>query len=351
MSADPFIQAPDNLQSYNRYAYVMNNPLTLVDPSGYFSMRKLVAKVAFGVFGHSKTVRQLITLGACMSGNPALCGLASGLNAYVSGASLGQAVKTGAISWATAEGFEWAGQQGPAGSAPASQAAATSFERYAAHAAVGCVSSAVGGGQCGSGAASAVFGKFATNTIGGPGVDADFGEVLAKGIATAVAGGVGSVIAGGKFENGAMTAAYGYMFNALSSVGVNVRVPLVGGAKFAVGVSYENGEWDAGVIIDSDVPTLSASKFLARGTVEIGSQTGDFLSNKGALNLNGQVGAGGVGLSVQRDSSGPSGLALSVGPQLGVSVSAQQTRTVSVRYDVLPAIQAGVERVKSWIPK
>jgi hypothetical protein len=60
------------------------------------------------------------------------------------------------------------------------------------------------------------LGKFATNTIGAPGVNADFGEVLAKGVATAIAGGVGSVIAGGKFENGAMTAAYGYLFNAVA---------------------------------------------------------------------------------------------------------------------------------------
>ncbi len=36
MSADPFIQAPDNLQSHNRYAYVMKNPLNLTDPSGYW---------------------------------------------------------------------------------------------------------------------------------------------------------------------------------------------------------------------------------------------------------------------------------------------------------------------------
>ena len=35
LSADPSIQAPTNLQSYNRYSYVMNNPMTLVDPSGY----------------------------------------------------------------------------------------------------------------------------------------------------------------------------------------------------------------------------------------------------------------------------------------------------------------------------
>ena len=34
---------------------------------------------------------------------------------------------------------------------------------YAGHAAAGCISASAGGGNCGSGAASAVFGKFATN--------------------------------------------------------------------------------------------------------------------------------------------------------------------------------------------
>src|SRR5581483_9256138 len=35
MSADSIIPDPTNGQSFNRYAYVSNNPLNAVDPSGY----------------------------------------------------------------------------------------------------------------------------------------------------------------------------------------------------------------------------------------------------------------------------------------------------------------------------
>jgi RHS repeat-associated protein len=35
LSADPYIPDPTNTQSYNRYSYVNNNPLTLVDPTGF----------------------------------------------------------------------------------------------------------------------------------------------------------------------------------------------------------------------------------------------------------------------------------------------------------------------------
>ena len=37
LSPDPFVQAPENTQSYNRYSYCLNNPLKYTDPSGYYS--------------------------------------------------------------------------------------------------------------------------------------------------------------------------------------------------------------------------------------------------------------------------------------------------------------------------
>lgn len=38
LTPDPIIQAPGNTQSYNRYSYTFNNPLSYTDPSGYESL-------------------------------------------------------------------------------------------------------------------------------------------------------------------------------------------------------------------------------------------------------------------------------------------------------------------------
>jgi len=42
LQADPFVQALKNSQSLNRYSYVLNNPLSYTDPSGFF-IKELVA--------------------------------------------------------------------------------------------------------------------------------------------------------------------------------------------------------------------------------------------------------------------------------------------------------------------
>jgi RHS repeat-associated protein len=39
LSPDPYVQSPGFTQSFNRYAYVTNNPLSFIDPSGFASDR------------------------------------------------------------------------------------------------------------------------------------------------------------------------------------------------------------------------------------------------------------------------------------------------------------------------
>lgn len=66
--------------------------------------------------------------------------------------------------------------------------------------------------NCGRGMASALVGKFVTMHTEGIGGD-DFAGKVTRGAMATVAGGLASVAGGGKFDDGATTAAFGYLFN------------------------------------------------------------------------------------------------------------------------------------------
>lgn len=89
MSADPHIQAPGNGQSFNRYSYVFNNPLSATDPSGY--LRILGHEIrAF----NNPTVRAVATIAVAVFAAPyayAYAGLMTG-STIAAGAAAGATV-------------------------------------------------------------------------------------------------------------------------------------------------------------------------------------------------------------------------------------------------------------------
>jgi len=201
-SADPIVQAPYNLQSYNRYSYVLNNPLSLTDPSGFSwwtKWRRPLLGIAIGFLTQNWTYSFMTDGGALvlaphvLEGAQAMSAIAGGFAAGgIAGGNMESAI-TGAMS---AGLFNMAGSFGASGS----------LERVAAHAVAGCVGQGVAGGSCGSGAISAGFAEFIGPT-------ANFKSDVANFATRVVVGGTASRLAGDQFANGAVTAAFAYLFN------------------------------------------------------------------------------------------------------------------------------------------
>jgi RHS repeat-associated protein len=226
MSADPIIQDLYELQSHNRYSYVMNNPLFYTDPSGYSAWNRfrdnvLKPVVVIAVTYYTGNVFGTNTLfGAIMSG-----AAGGATSALLNGGNFKQVLQGAAVGGLSSALFYGAGKIGIIKSLGGEYG----IGHYAAHAAAGCVSTVAGGGQCGAGAASAVIGKAVTQFTSG-----NYWNDFTRGVAVSVGGGLASVAGGGTFANGATTAAYGYLFNACTRATLGCGMKWV--ANYAKGV-------------------------------------------------------------------------------------------------------------------
>jgi hypothetical protein len=209
--------------SYNRYAYVLNNPLVLTDPSGYSWLSKkwhslwhnqffrtaLAIGVAWWTGGLASQAYIDASLESLQMGiMPSAIGGNVGLTANIIqgavGGFAGTLVSTGGDVKAAAQGALSGGMFGGVGF----KFDGGEFTNYAGHAAAGCIGAVAQGGNCGRGAASQVFSKFVTVQTRGMDLDR-----VSRGVIASVAGGAASAISGGKFRDGAFTAAMGYLFN------------------------------------------------------------------------------------------------------------------------------------------
>ncbi|HEX7025976.1 MAG TPA: RHS repeat-associated core domain-containing protein, partial [Gammaproteobacteria bacterium] len=184
LSADPNIQSASMSQNYHRYSYVLNNPLKYNDPSGYF-FSMVVALVVSATIEQIAVQMVAIAIASLMETKGDL------RTALVTAVSAGVAYGIGSI-------FQNAAKM---------SAAASIFGKAFAH------------GLTQAFFSQALGGDFRSGFVGGF-LGSATGRLVPKGVVvgtliSAMIGGTISALTGGKFRNGARSAAIVHLFNQL----------------------------------------------------------------------------------------------------------------------------------------
>jgi RHS repeat-associated protein len=164
-SADPMVPDPLNGQAWNRYSYVVNNPLGFTDPSGYCFLGLCGLGNFFTDFFKDiqhllrdvpiiGTIVEVAAAAICLGAIVCAVTAAFLSTTAVSGLETGSfklGLRAGLIAAATAVAFWEVGNltmpNGAAAMTPAQY-----VENVTAHAAVGCASAMASGGKCGASA-------------------------------------------------------------------------------------------------------------------------------------------------------------------------------------------------------
>lgn len=207
VSADPVVQAPLDLQSYNRYSYVLNNPLSLTDPTGYFSFRHFRKSV----LRFTRMAIRMVVVNAAMAVGNVIGGplgaayLGNFTTSLVNGGSLAKSFRAGfhhllvdalhaQLDYAIGHGMEGDG----------------GFSRY------GAIPLALAHGAADAGYAAATGGNARSAFFSGVGASLGAslgGEGELSRLGASLGGAVGAALGGGKFSDGVMRGAFIYMYN------------------------------------------------------------------------------------------------------------------------------------------
>jgi len=252
LSADPFVDGATDSQGYNRYSYVGNNPLGATDPTGFVKFKEIAGAIVGVVVAAVVVVAVVTSAGTALGGLSGLAsnagffaklgyglshgtwglgalaggagGFASGFSgSLLNGGSIGDAFKAGAAGAVTgaavggiAHGIGNYFNEALGGSGAFGGGLSNWSGRTVSHALVGGLASEAQGGQFRHG----FYSSFAsTGAMHIPGVQSLMGGstggawIAARTTVAATIGGTASVLAGGKFANGAVTSAFQHLFN------------------------------------------------------------------------------------------------------------------------------------------
>jgi RHS repeat-associated protein len=199
VSPDPFLDGLHATQAWDRYAYVGNNPLSYTDPSGHFIAELTAAAVAIWQTYKAYYVVIHISYAA--------------FRGYQAG-GIGGAIQAVAITGSTMAITYGVGQQfGQLQPQTPWAKVGVELARAATHGTVQGLTGMGAGGRFRSGFYAGFFSSATGHANEGP-----FGENQLLGfVVSIVVGGTTSKLGGGKFSNGARSAAMVYVLNQVAS--------------------------------------------------------------------------------------------------------------------------------------